>query len=356
MRAIALQRLISQQLAHSHLSNPTEVVRWLGAVQAQDYLGAKWSLGLRIESAHDRDIEVALNNGTIYRTWAMRGTLHFVAASDIHWMLALVAPRIIAANARRYRELELDQPTFARSNPILVEALTQSAPLNRTALMAILKQHGISTTGQRAPYLLQRASLDRLICQAATVKNDPTYQLLRVPGSDAALFDTTAALAELTRRYFQSRGPATVADFGWWSGLPIADVKRGMAALKPELVEETIDGQSYWRHRDTPTSDNPPSCAYLLPGFDEYLLSYKDRSASLDMPYMKTLTPANGMLNPTMVYDGRVIGTWRRTFQKKSVQVTLSPFAPLNLAQERAFAEALARYGAFIGLPVQLNA
>ncbi len=353
---MALQRLVSQQLAHSRLSNPTEVVHWLGAVQAQDYLGAKWSLGLRIENAHDRDIEAALNSGTIYRTWAMRGTLHFVAASDIHWMLALVAPRIIAASARRYRELELDEPTFARSNPILVEALTNSAPLNRTALMAILEQHGISTTGQRAPYLLQRASMDRLICQAATVKNDPTYQLLEVPDANTALFDTTAALAELTRRYFQSRGPATVADLGWWSGLPIAAVKRGMAALQSELVEEIIEGQSYWRHRDTPTSGDPLSRAYLLPGFDEYLLSYKDRSASLDMAHMRTLTPANGMLNPTMVYDGRVIGTWRRTFQKKSVTVTFSPFAPLSPAQERAFAEALEQYGVFIGLPAQLNA
>lgn len=353
MNSIAVQRLVSQQLAHSRLSNPAEVVHWLGAVQAQDYLGAKWSLGLRIENARDSAIEAALTGGTIYRTWVMRGTLHFVAASDIHWMIALLAPQIIAGNARRYRELELDEPTFARSNAILVEALTTGTPLNRTALMVILEAQGISTKGQRAPYLLQRASLDRLICQAATIRNDPTYQLLADAIPDRALLDRAAAIVELTHRYFRSRSPASAADFGWWSGLPMADVKRGIAALQAEITEETIEGQSYWWHRDTPTAADLPLRAYLLPGFDEYLLSYKDRNASLDMAYLRSLTPPNGMLPSTMVYDGRVIGTWRRTLQKRSVTVTYNPFSALTVDQERNFAEAIERYAAFIGLPVE---
>ena len=353
MRSIALQRLVSQQIAQSRLSNSTEAVHWLGAVQAQDYLGAKWSLGLRIEKARDSDIEGALNSGTIYRTWVMRGTLQFVAASDIQWMIALVAPSIIAGCARRYRELELDGPTFARSNAILVDALTHHAPLNRTALMAILEAQGVSTKGQRAPYLLQRASLERLICQAATIRNDPTYQLLTDKVPDPAYLDRPTAIVELTRRYFRSRSPATAADFGWWSGLPMADVKRGITALASEITAETIDGQSYWWHRDTPPPADVPVRAYLLPGFDEYLLSYKDKNASLDMAYMRTLTPPNGMLPPTMVYDGRVIGTWRRTLQKKAVTVTFNPFTPLNSDQQPAFAEAAERYGAYIGLPLE---
>jgi len=353
MQLVALQRLVSQQISHSRVSNPTDTVRWLAALQAQDYLGAKWSIGLRIAGARDADIDAALNSGTIYRTWAMRGTLHFVAASDIHWMVALVAPRIIAVCARRYRELDLDEPTFARSNDIILRTLGSGPPLNRTALMAALNQHGISTAGQRAPYLLQRASLERLICQGATIRNDPTYQIL--PDAGSTLLNKPDALLELARRYFRSRSPATLADFGWWTGLPIAELKRAISALDSELLEEEIDGKRYWRHRDTPTSDSAPDAAYLLPGFDEYLLSYKDRSASVDMAHLKTLTPTNGILPATMVYQGRVIGRWRRTLQKDKLMVALAPYTPLDPTQERAFAEAAERYGTFIGLPVQLQ-
>jgi hypothetical protein len=277
--------------------------------------------------------------------------LHFVTAADIHWLVALVAPRVIASCARRYRQLELDEPTFARSNAILVEALSSGPPLNRTALMAILEQRGISTTGQRAPYLLARASYDRLICQGATIRNDPTYQLLPAAPSGVPQPDNAEAVAELARRYFKSRGPATLADFGWWSGLPMADIKRAVASLGDELIEDRIDGQTYWRHAATPSATNDLTRAYLLPGFDEYLLSYKDRSAVMDIAYMKTLTPTNGMMPPTMVYDGQVIGTWRRTLQKKSVSVALNPYAPLSVAQIHAFEKALELYQAFIGLP-----
>ncbi len=353
MISIALQRLTSQQIAASHPSNPTEVVNWLGAVQGQDYLGTKWALGLRIEDAREADIDAALNSGSIFRTWAMRGTLHFVSASDIHWLLALLAPRIIASIARRYRELDLDEPTFARSNAILVERLKQGPPLNRTTLMATLEEAGISTKGQRAPYLLQRAALDRLICQGVTLKNDPTYHLLEALDTNNGLLDSAAAITELARRYFLSRSPATAADFGWWSGLPMAHVKRGIAAIETELIEETRDGKRYWRHRATPIAAETPAQGYLLPGFDEYLLSYKDRSASVDMTHLKTLTPTNGMMPSTMVYAGRVIGRWRRTLQKESVAVALQPFAALDTDQVRAFESALARYGRFLGLPVQ---
>lgn len=353
MTAIARQRLVSQQIAHSRLANPTEAVHFLGAVQAQDYLGAKWSLGLRIDQARDPDIERALNGGTIYRTWVVRGTLHFVAATDIHWMLSLLAPGVIASCARRYRELDLDEATFARTNAILVEALSDGVQLNRTTLMKILESHGIATTGQRAPYILQRASYDRLICQAATIRNDPTYQRLPAP-TNTATVDPVDAPVELLRRYLKSRSPGTLADFGWWSGLPMVVIRRALESLKGELTPDTIDGVAYWRHRESrimPSPDDSPR-AYLLPGFDEYLLSYKDRSASMDMAHLRTLTPANGMLPSTMVYDGRVIGTWKRTLQKTSVVIAFSPYTPLTDDQTEAFAAASARYGDYIGLPI----
>jgi hypothetical protein len=178
MPNIAVHRLHSQQLEHTRLEKPIEVVTWLGAVQAQDYAGAKWSIGIRLPDSTDAGIEQAIADNTFFRTWAMRGTLHFVAASDIRWLLALVAPRIIARNARRYSELELDERTLARSNAVLADALQGGRQLNRSDLLGVLEQNSISTQGQRAAYMLQRASLDGLICQGVMRRNDPTYMSL----------------------------------------------------------------------------------------------------------------------------------------------------------------------------------
>ena len=354
MTNIAVHRLRSQQLEHTKLKLSGEVVAWLGAVQAQDYAGAKWSIGLRLPGSTDVDIEQAVDDRTIVRTWAMRGTLHFVAASDIHWLLALLAPRIIAGNARRYRELELDERTLARSNVVLARALQGGKQLNRTELLAILEQNGISTRGQRAAYMLQRASLDGLICQGGVRRNIPTFMSLAESLPETKTMARDEALAELAKRYFTSRGPATLQDFVWWSGLSAADARAGLEAIQSQLIQETIDGQTYWLSRSLPTGRASSSTVYLLPGFDEYLLSYKDRSASRDALYMKKLTPTNGMLPSTIVIAGRVVGTWKRTFRKGAVVIASNPFTALTAAQDRAFAAAARRFSEFLGMPVAL--
>ena len=172
MSNIAVHRLHSQQLEHTCLEKPGEVVRYLGAVQAQDYAGAKWSIGLRLPDGTDAGVEQEIADNVIVRTWAMRGTLHFVAAPDVRWLLALVAPRIIARNTRRYSELELDERTLARSNAVQADTLRGGERLDRRSLLAILEENGISTRGQRAAYMLQRASLDDLICQSAVRRSN----------------------------------------------------------------------------------------------------------------------------------------------------------------------------------------
>jgi hypothetical protein len=211
---IAIQRLWSQQLKRPNLKLPGDVLTWLGVVQAQDYAGAKWSLGLRLLKCTDTGIEQVIGDKTILRTWILRGTLHFVAFADIRWLVALVAPRIIAGNKRRYRELELDEQTLIRSNDLLMKALQGSHQLNRTALLSILDQNGITTEGQRAAYMLQRASLDGLICQGAMHGNRSTFMRLdELPPSRA--MERDEALTELARRYITSRGPVTLQDFIW---------------------------------------------------------------------------------------------------------------------------------------------
>lgn len=355
MLSIAVRRLYNQQIARTKFKTPSEIVAWLGALQAQDYAGAKWSVGLRLPGSAEADIEQAIANKTIIRTWVMRGTLHFVAAADVRWMLALVAPRLIAGNARRYKELELDARTLARSNAVLAKAVQGGKPLTRSALFAILEQHGISTQGQRGVFMLQRASLDGLICQGVMRSNDPTFMSLDDVLPKTKTIERDDALAELAKRYWTSRGPATLQDFVWWSGLWVADARAGLEQVKLQFIQETVDDKTYWRLRSKPISKTHSPTAYLLPGFDEYLLGYKDRRASLDEPCYKRLTPPNGMLPSTIVIDGRVVGTWKRTFEKGAVIIASNPFRPLTAAERRALVVAAKRYGEFLGLPFTLD-
>jgi hypothetical protein len=247
-------RLFNQQIAGSRSTSPAEAVSFLGAIQAQDYQGALWAIGLRVPGSTRADIEQAIAGTTSIRTWAMRGTLHFVAASDIRWVLALVAPRIIAGNTRRYRELGLDEHTLSRSSTVLAEALWGGGQLSRTALRTILEKNGISAEGQRIAYMLQRASLDGHIYPGAMERNTPIFLSLDNVVPESKPVDRVAAMAELTKRYFTSRGPATLQDFAWWSGLPVNEARAVLGAVPPYLLQTTIDGRTYW----LPKSTHPP--------------------------------------------------------------------------------------------------
>lgn len=351
MADIALERLTSQLLGNPIFASPGEVVAYMGAMQAQDYAGAKWSIGLRLPGSTDAVIEESLAKRTIVRTWAMRGTLHFVGASDIRWLLALLAPQIITRNARRYRELALDESTLTQSNAVLEEALRNRKQLDRPALREILETQGIRTEGQRLPYMLQRASLEGLIYQIGMRHNNPVYVALEEWLPKAETKDRDEALAELARRYFTSRGPATRGDFAGWSGLTATDARAGLEAVKTEFTRENIDGETYWRSRFLPEYQDGSSHAYLLPGFDEYILGYRDRRAILDVLKEKQPVPKNGTLSPTIMIDGRIAGIWKRTLEKGTVVIKSNPFTPFTAAESNAYATASRRYGEFLGMP-----
>lgn len=351
---ITIYRLHNQQLEHSRFKKPGELVKWLGGVQGQDYAGGKWSIGLRLPESTDAGIEESIADKILVRTWAMRGTLHFVAASDIHWLLELLAPRIIASNARRYRELELDDETLARSNTVLKNTLQGGNELNRSELLAILEQNGISTQGQRAAYMLQRASLDSLICQGIAQRNNPTYMSIPESLPQAKTMERDEALAELAERYFKSRGPATLKDFVWWSGLLVADARAGLEAVKSKLVPEKVENQTYWRSQSVFTVPDSSPGAHLLPSFDEYLIGYRDRSASLHALQAKNINLGN-RFSPTIALDGRIVGTWKRVFRKGAVVITTELFTTLTNEENQTLSAALSRYGEFLDMPVLLK-
>jgi hypothetical protein len=330
-------------------------VEYLGAVQAQDYAGAKWALAQRLQNAPtDAAIEEALNGGKILRTHVMRPTWHFVTPTDIRWMLDLTAPRVKVAMAHMDRQLGLDKSILKKSNNTLRKALQGNRQLTRAELVPILKKAGIAVDGYRMGQLMGHAELDQVICSGGRQGKQFTYALLEERAPQARSLGREKALEELSRRYFKSHGPATLQDFVWWSGLTTTDARQGMEAVRSELEQETITDQTYWFSAPT-ASKGSLSSAYLLPSYDEYTVGYKDRRAIFDGSHVDKLSAfRESILTQVIVLDGQVAGTWKRTLKKREVVVELAPFAVLNKSQNQAVIAAAQRYGEFLQLPVVL--
>jgi hypothetical protein len=352
---IAQQRLLNQHIARPAFKTPADVVDWLVAVQAQDYTGAKWALGLRLRGASDDDIERAFAAGDILRTHVLRPTWHFVTPADIRWLLALTAPRVHALNALYYRRLELDRTVFKRSHAALVKALRGGKQLTRDELRAVFQKAGIATTGElRMSYLMMQAELDGIVCSGPRRGKQFTYALLAERAPHARTLERDEALAELARRYFVGRGPASVQDFAKWSGLTIRDAGRGLEDVKGQLRREVVDGQTYWLPASASLTKVKSPTAHLLSIYDEYVSGYKDRSAIAGERQAARLNALGNALSYIVIVDGRIVGTWKRTLSKDAVAIETHIFTTLTKAENRAVAQAAQRYGEFLGLLVTL--
>jgi hypothetical protein len=349
------QRLSNQYLAEKKLKDAADVVTWLGAVQAQDYLGSLWAMGQRTIDATERDVENAIADRRIIRTWPMRGTLHFVPAADARWMLKLLTPRVVLRSAGRYRQLELDEHTFARSAKVFARVLEGGKQLIRKEMYAALEVAKISVGGQRGLHILGHLAQQGLICFGARRGKQQTFVLLDewVPaGRD---LDREEALAKLARCYFRSHGPATLQDFAWWSGLKTSEARTALEMVQTELVREVNDEQAYWFSSPiqsrSKVRNSPP--AALLPVYDEYTVAYRDRSAVLDPS--SSSQSGNGIFSSPIAMNGLIAGTWRRGFKKDAVVITTTAFKRFTRPEAGALQTAANRYGDFVGAPVVLQ-
>lgn len=342
-------RVASQLIAPPSTDDPAAIVRRLGAVQAQDFLGSLWALGLRRRGAVEADIEAAIGSGAIVRSWPLRGTLHFVAAGDLRWMLALLAPRMIARSAGRHRQLGLDDAAFARCRRVFDRVLRDGRPQTRPALYAALAAAGVATDESRGLHILGRLAQEGMICFGPRAGRRPTFVLLDAWIPPTPTRPKDEAVGDLAGRFFSTRGPATVADFAWWSGLPVREARSAVEAAGGRLRAETIDGQPFWRGAE-PVRPSRSSAVHLLPGFDEYTVAYKDRAAVLDPAHARAVNLGGGMLKPVVVADGRVVGTWARTLAGSAVTVTVRPFGRLSRAATVGVEAAAERYRRFLAL------
>jgi hypothetical protein len=349
-------RLANQQLARPRFGCPADVVAWLGAVQAQDYAGAKWAVGQRLAASTDAEVEQALAEGAILRTHVMRPTWHFVSPADIRWMLALTAPRVNALCAYYYRKFDLDAPFFAHSQKAIVKALEGGRQLTRAELSSVLQRAGLvkrDETGVnlRMSHIMLRAELDGVVCSGGRRGKQFTYALLDERAPRAKTRSRDEALAELATRYFTSHGPATLQDFVWWSGLTAKDARAGLEMVKSKLISEVVGERTYWMPASVSHARSGGRRAYLLPNFDEYVVGYADRRAIFD--------PVDGrgniLSNHTIVLDGQIAGTWKRSVASVGVTIEMKLFAPINALHARRIARAGERYGAFLGIEAKVS-
>ncbi|CAG5070437.1 hypothetical protein DYBT9623_02983 [Dyadobacter sp. CECT 9623] len=340
-------RLHNLLISNRRFKTISETVHWLGAVQAQDYTGAKWSLALRTAGSSEAKIEKAISEKTILRTWPMRGTLHFVAAQDAHWMLSLLAPRIIAGAAGRHRQLELNEKVFDQSFELLTSALQGGKQLTRAEIYALLENAGIATSGQRGIHIIGYLAMKKVLCHGTHSEKQPTYALLDEWVENPRKLDETESLAEISLCYFTSHGPASLNDFVWWTGLKISDARKGLNEVTSKLDSFDLAGTTYW-YSPMDSDLSPGNNTFLLPGFDEYMLGYTDRSIILDKSHAEKIVPGNnGMFMPTIVIDGKVEGTWKKAVKKDKLQIDMYPFGKLTQIKKRRVekqAELFAQY------------
>lgn len=351
-------RLASLALAGGGPSDVAGLVRWFGAMQAQDLASIKWSLGLRLgktEAEIDADLAEAFARGKVVRTWPMRGTLHLVPGEDARWLLAVAGRRAERKMAKRWSELGLDERTRARALAVLDEACAHRRR-TRAELLSTLEAASISPAGQRGYHLLVAAALAGVLSLGPDADGEQTFarldDLVKTPSSPSP----DEAAARLATRYFQSHGPATAQDLARWTGWNLGETRRAIAAAGASVALVRHEGVDHWASPAIlARGAAPPSSVLALPGFDELMLGYADRALHLSAEDFERVVPGgNGVFRATLVHDGRVLGTWWRTLRARSVLVEAAPFGPVSARLRAAFAEACAGYGRFVGRDVTL--
>lgn len=357
MKEILPLRLYSLLISAPHHKSVKDITSHLFALQAQDYPGALWALGLRLPDSTQLDIENAIINKELVRTWPMRGTLHFIEPHDAKWMLELSTPRLLGGVQKRRNYLGLTEKILEDSRDIIIKALKGNKSLTRDAMVQTLIDAGIPMKTQWGYHILWWISQTGTTIFGPNQGKQQTIVLLDEWISHSKTYSTREeALAEYARRYFIGHGPATVNDLARWSGQNVTDMKKATENASTHLKSLKIDNKTYWMDKDLPEKIDATEAVFLLPGFDEYMLGYQDRSMIISNEDFEKVVPGkNGMFKPTIVSNGEIIGTWSKTVKKKEIVIDLQPFRPVTKKEKELIEIPAKRYGEFMGLPTKIN-
>jgi hypothetical protein len=351
-----LQARLHRQMLQPALSGSIQdVVARMGALQAQDYTSVTWAIGSRVQGSTMEEVENALDGGELIRTHVLRPTWHVVSAKDVRWMLELTAARIKQRMKPRDTQLGLTPTLIKQSESILVKALEGGVHLTKESLNVLWNQASIPTTEYRDAHLLMHAELDGLACSGKRIGKSLSYALLdeRVPMGEK--FSKEEALAKLAERYFNSHGPATLQDFIWWSGLNVGDAKQGIESVKNDFHAETIGLQTYLIPDDLASLGVEKDVVHVLPAYDEFIIAYQDRTATLIPADFQKIVSNNGVFRPALLLDGKVVGVWKRTIKKGMLEVEATLFCALSRKIHLKMEEAFKQYGHFQGLKVEIK-
>jgi hypothetical protein len=336
------------------------VVEWFGAMQGQDFASVTWSLGLRTGNTRD-EVAAAFESGEILRTWPMRGTLHVVPGRDARWMLQHLGARALRGAQARRQFLGIAEEDADRAAAVLREALAGARAMTRAECVAVLEAAGIPGAGQRAYHLLWYASQKGVTCVGPQRGKEQTFVLLDEFAPAGPDLDRPSALATMAERFVRSHAPVSAHDLARWADITMADARGALAAAQG-VTPRTMDGRDLWvseAELDADTAHRGPTetlPARALPGFDEFVLGYRDRSAQLDAAHERLVVPGgNGVFANTLVVDGRVVGTWRRRELARTVQITATPFTRITASDRHRLAGALDAFAGFVGRPSRIT-
>ncbi|GGM44576.1 winged helix DNA-binding domain-containing protein [Microbacterium saperdae] len=353
------ETLLSERLRAHRLTAPartvSEAAGHLLAVQSQDFTAGRWALAVRTRGEPGlRAVDRAFDRGDLVRAWTMRGTLHTVPARDLGWILEVTAPRQRQQAASRHRDLGIDDEMVAAAARTLTPALRDGG-LTRAEVFTLLEGIGIDPTGQRGIHLLFTLTIDGLICQGPVVARDGVAREQRFVLVDEHIREHAHpddALAELFVRYIAGHGPAGVADFAWWSGLPLGLSRQAAERAAARVVE--VESGLFVAERRPRRSARVPS-VHALGAFDEYYISYADRTTVCAPEHLATIGPGkNGMVRPVLLVDGVVIGVWGhstsagRRAESPVPELFGTGLVGAESVPEEALANALGRYTRFL--------
>jgi hypothetical protein len=348
-------RLINQQIAEPKFSAVRDLINWMGAIQSQDYPMSKWALGIRLISSTDKLIETAFEKAEILRTHILRPTLHLVSAENIRWLLKLTAPGIKTRLKTRQKELNLNESLLKKCNSIIRDSLKGGNHLTREELAEILNKAKVHLENQSIYHVLVNSELDGITCSGRIKGGKQTFALFdeRVP--ETKELTKEESLGKIAGIFFSSRGPATIQDFIWWSGLSVTNSKNALEIAEPDLVSEKINSETYWFSDHYPNSKNKKFSTCLLPAFDEFLICYKNRSASVPVDFREKTVSDNGIFRPIIVVNGQVRGLWNRTVKKDKVIIETKLLEPVSALIKNKIKKQGEAFGQFLGKKTEIK-
>jgi hypothetical protein len=352
---ISKYRMVNQKIVNTRFIKANEVVKWMGAMQAQDYAMAKWAIGIRLLNPSDKKIEKAVDDGDILRTHLMRPTWHFVSADDIYWILELTVQRVRASTKSRDRNLELTEAILNKTGRIIEKTLLEKIHVTREELAAEIHKAKIATDNNRMSHILLNAELNGIICSGRSKNGKLTYALLNERVPEKKVLTRDESLAELAKRYFTSHGPATLKDFTWWSGLSVADAKNGLESVKENFFFDTIGDEKYVMPQSFSGKNPEKALLFLLPAYDEFLISYRDRSASLQRINFKRAVSSNGIFYPLIVVNGQVKGLWKRLAKGDKIIIEAEFFLRAGKSDKNLLETEVHRFGEFLNKQTEMK-